>query len=103
MSSPRQDLNLRQPLYKSGALPAELQGRKVVSVHHPQETLPAIFTALEGSDKRKHQTLFFLSSGTHQMGWETLEILPPKFVQHFQFERTYALPTPQPGFEPGTK
>ena len=25
--SPRQDLNLRQPLYKSGALPAELQGR----------------------------------------------------------------------------
>ena len=37
------------------------------------------------------------------MGWETLEILPPKFDQHFQFERTYALSTPQPGFEPGTK
>ena len=99
MSSPRQDLNLRQPLYKSGALPAELQGQRVVSVHHPQETLPAIFTALEGSDKRKHQTLFPLFSGTYK--WKGRK--PPKFVQYFQFERTYALSTPQPGFEPGTK
>ena len=27
VKSPRQDLNLRQPLYKSGALPSELQGQ----------------------------------------------------------------------------
>ena len=72
MSSPRQDLNLRQMVYKTIALPLSYKGKWVTSARHPQETLPAIFTALEGSEK-KHWTLFFLFSGTHQMGWETLE------------------------------
>jgi len=39
-----------------------------MSDHHPQKTLSAIFTVLEGSDKRKHQTLFFLFSGRHPNG-----------------------------------
>ncbi len=34
-----------------------LQGQRVVSAHHPQKTLSAIFTALEGSDKIEVGTL----------------------------------------------
>ena len=62
------DSNCGLSACKADTLTAELIARKVMSDHHPQKTLSAIFTALEGSDKRKHQTLFFLFSGRHPNG-----------------------------------
>jgi hypothetical protein len=50
-----------------------------MSAHHLQKTLSAIFTALDGSEKRKHQTLFSLFSGRHPNGVGVASKVCPAF------------------------
>ena len=86
MSSPRLDLNQRPTVYKTVALPLSYKGKWVSSARHPQKALSAIFTALEGSDKRKHQTLFFLFSGRHPNGVRDLaRVYTSKVCPAFSF------------------
>jgi len=54
-----------------------------MSDHHPQKTLSA---------KENTKPYFSCSQEGTQMGWETLQgFIPPKFVQHFQFESNHKL------------
>ena len=78
MSSPRQDLNLRQMVYKTITLPLSYKGGWVSSARHPQKTLSA-------KNTKPYSSCF---SGNFQIGWE----FPPEVCLAFLFWKNRIFP-----------